>query len=164
MGNEFMGTVKRMEARGRTHQGGLKQGGTNSTARAGGRRARGVPAMVPPQCHPGASHGAPQWVLTMGRILGWGSPSIWDAGAAPGAGQERCRAKALGGPLRPPEQSTRGCARHRAACRWTQHRGYNHGGTTRSPHTQNMIAAAPREPRHRHTRAWTRSPPARTHA
>lgn len=56
--------------------------------------------LSPPQCHPRVSRGAPQWVCTMGWILGWGSPSIWDAGAAPGAGLERCRA--VGSPGKPP--------------------------------------------------------------
>lgn len=111
----------------------------------------------PPLCHPRASHGAPQWVLTMGCILGWGSPSIWDAGAVPGAGLERCRA--VGGPGKPPslpEQSTRGCARHRGTCTWTQHRGYNHGGSTRShAHPGHDRARPARAPAPSHPRVDT---------
>lgn len=101
-------------------------------------------------------------VSAMGPHSGY-SPwdGFWDGhgGAGPGAGQERCRAKAMGSPRKPSEQSTRGCARHRGACRWAQHRGHNHGEST---HTPDTIAPAPRQPRHRHTP--TRFPPACTHA
>lgn len=44
--------------------------------------------------------------------------------------------------------------------------GHSTGDTTTGdPRARwTRIAPPPREPRHRHTRAWTRSPPARTHA
>lgn len=59
-------------------------------------------------------------------------------------------------PHRPPEQSTRGCARHRGACRWTRHQGYNHGGSTRShAHSGHDRARPTRAPALSHPRVDT---------
>lgn len=79
--------------------------------------------------------------LVLPQGLGWSDAEPW---GAPGS------------PLRPPEQSTRGCARHRGVCAWTQHRRYSHGGSTRShAHPGHDRARPTRAPAPSHPRVDT---------
>lgn len=121
-----MGTVKRMEARGRTHLGGLKQGGTNSTPRAGGRR-RSVVSL--PWCHPSVTQ-----VPAMGPRSGY-SPwdAFWDGGPRAfgmlvlpqGLGRSDAEPRPWGAPFAPQNKA-------RVGVQGTERRagGHSTGGTT----------------------------------